>query len=116
MTFRKYIKDVAPEVCGVHPAFGKVAELVFDAEIAGDTPEFSSENFVSSRERAELAAPYTAKNENAREHVIDVVELAICSHRQANHEEDHAERIEYLKGQDVGADEIEMAVRDWWNE
>lgn len=116
MIFREYIKDVAPKACGVHAAFGKVAELVFEAESAGDLPEFSAENFVSTRERAEIAAPYPAINENAREHVVDVVELAICLHRQAKHGEDHADRIEYLKNQDMDVDELEMAAREWWNE
>lgn len=115
MTFLNFIKDEAPKACGVHEAFGSVAALVFESEKAGEQI-FSAENFTSTRERAELGAPYPSKNENARKHVVDVVELAICSHRQAEHEEDHAERIEFLKGQDLDAAEVEMAVRDWWNE
>ena len=92
------------------------ARIFGNAEISGDAPEFAAENFASTRERAEFAAPYPSKNESAREHVLDVVELAICSHRQTAHEEDHAERIEFLKGQDLDTAEIEMATREWWNE
>ncbi len=116
MTLFEYISDAAPKLCSVHPAFGQVAALVFNAEKDGTVPAFDSDNFETTRERAELAAPYPATDAIKREHVLDVIELALCTHRQANHTEDHSERIEVLKAQPMAPDELEMATRDWWSE
>ncbi len=116
MTFLDFIKNVAPESCAVHSSFGHVAELVFNAEKDGTVPAFDSDNFETTRERAQLAAPYQTADIVAREHVLDVVELAICNHRQANHSEDHSERIELLKAQPMSPEELEMATMGWWNE
>jgi len=114
MTLLNFITKVAPTLCGVHPAFGRIAELVFLAE--KDEPDFAPEKFESTRERAELAVPYQTENIKTREHVLDVIELALCSHRQAKHSEDHAERIEILKAKLMSEEELEMAMRDWWSQ
>jgi hypothetical protein len=110
MTLLEFIRDIAPSKCGVHPAYGKIAELVFNVE--KETGMFAAEDFVSTRERAGLAAPYPGGEE--REKVLDVIELAICTHRQAKHNEDHSETIALLSAKPMEAEELEMATRDWW--
>jgi hypothetical protein len=114
MTLLEYIRDVAPKVCGVHPSFGKVAELVYNAEISASVPEFEASYFTSARERAELAMPYQVIDTYVRMHVLNVIELAICTHRQAKHEEDHSGRIAVLLLAPMSVEEKEMATRDWW--
>ncbi len=57
MTFKEYVVDYAPEYCGVHPAFSRVVELIFDAEIDGE-PAFHDSAFMTTRDRAQILAPY----------------------------------------------------------
>ncbi len=114
MTFLAYITKEAPEACGVHPAFGEVARLVFESEKDGGNPSFAADAFDDTRARAELALPYHATDIIMREHIVDVVELAICTHRQTEHKENHADRIALLKERPMSSEELDMATRDWW--
>ncbi len=116
MTFLDYITKDAPAACGVHASFGEVARLIFEAEKSGSVPAFDSDAFQDTRERAELAVPYQVADLIMREHILDVVELAICNHRQANHSEVHSDRIEVLKAKPMSPDELEMAIQGWWNQ
>ena len=116
MTFLDYITKDAPAACEVHPSFGEVARLIFNSEKDGGNPAFAPEAFGHTRARAALAVPYQVDDVVMREHVIDVVELAICNHRQAKHGKDHADRITLLEARPMNAEEREMATRDWWNE
>lgn len=115
MTLLEYVRDVAPIQCGVHSSFGRVAELVLNAEDRCNDPVFAPEAFADTRERAQMLAPYPAPNEE-RGHVLDVVELCICWHRQAVHGEDHSARIEQLEARPMGVDERAMGTQDWWNQ
>jgi hypothetical protein len=114
MTFLEYVRDIAPLECGVHQSFGRVAELVVEAEKADDEA-FTAGMFATTRDRAELGAPYPDPK-GKREAVLDVIELAICSHRQADHGEDHQARIDALLERSMDEETKTMATRDWWVE
>ena len=57
MTAKDYFFSALPKRCGVHPSFGKVAELVYLAELEGEE-SFSRVRFRTVEERARLALPY----------------------------------------------------------
>ena len=116
MTFLDYITKDAPEVCEVHPACGEVARLIFVSEKDDNNPAFAAGNFADTRARAELCMPYQVTDVTMREHILDVVELAICTHRQVKHEEKHADRIALLEVRPMSVEERDMATRDWWSE
>jgi hypothetical protein len=110
MTFKEYVVDYAPEYCGVHPAFSRVVELIFDAEIDGE-PAFHDSAFMTTRDRAQILAPYPG--DLFREHILDVIELAICIHRQKEHDEDYKSRIEYLREQPLTPLEFGVVTAAW---
>lgn len=112
MNIYDFVTKEAPGLCGVHPSFGRVAGLVLESEKEGE-PEFVNELFETPRERAELALPFKPKDENAYEHCLDIVEYAICYHRQTEHGEDYQRRMDIL-GVGLNEKEKEMAVRTWW--
>lgn len=116
MTFLDYITKDAPAACGVHESFGEVARLIFEAEKNGSVSAFDADAFKDTRERAELALPYQVADTMIREHLLDVIELAICNHRQSHHEKDHADRIALLEERPMNPEEREMATRDWWSQ
>ena len=90
-----------------------MVELIWKAEEEGE-PAFHDAAFMTTRDRAELAAPYPG--DERREHIVDVVELAVCTHRQVHHGEDFVSRIEYLKAKPMTLEEADLATRDWWNQ
>lgn len=117
MTLLSYIRDYLPEYFGVHPAYGKAAELVFHAELI-DSKLFCQEQFETNRERAALGIPYQVDDPKKREHALDVLEIIVCLHRQNKHGEDHSQRIEYLKmNAHFTNAELELIMRpeDWWS-
>jgi hypothetical protein len=117
MTILNYITDYLPKFFKVHPLNGKVAELVFHAEQV-DKKLFCQEQFSSTRERAALGIPYQVEDMEKREHALNVLEIILCRHRQKEHGEDHAKRIELLKMETDFSDEeaaMIMQPEDWWN-
>ena len=116
MTFLDYITKDAPEVCEVHPACGEVARLIFNSEKDDKNTAFSADNFADTRARAELCMPYQVADVTMREHILDVIELAICTHRQAQHGDSHVDRIALLEVRPMSVEEREMATRDWWSQ
>lgn len=117
MTLLQYIRDHLPEYFDVHPANGQVAELVFHAEQV-DHKLFCQEQFNNTRERAALGIPYQVDNLAKRRHALNVLEIIVCIHRQKYHDEDHSQRIEYLK-KDTSLTEMETKLitkpEDWWS-
>jgi hypothetical protein len=96
MNLKEFLIKVAPVYCGVPLSNGKTSELVYNAEIA-DEKAYAAESFESTRDRAKAYVPYCNDESNdAQTDVVNIVELAICSHRQAEHGEDHSKKIEEL--------------------
>ena len=121
MKFIHLIKTRAPKYCGVHPSFGKIAELIHETEELG-APEFAADSFQSPRERALMYAPYQAQAIiGTHEHVLDLIEYAICQHRYKEHGDNYAERIDSLKtslGESpelLEGETLEAGTRGWWN-
>lgn len=114
MNFLQFIRDYAPAYCGVNPAFGRVAELVFDEEIKGNS-EFAADKFKDARERAMLVLPFQAKDEYKYNLCLDVVEMAILNHRQANHAEDNSLRLSQLNKSQMSPEMLEVGTLEWWN-
>jgi len=120
MTFVHFIKKVAPDYCGVHPSFGEIALLVHEAETFGKKA-FGAEAFNDCRERASMVAPYGLQSKDPVKYkeVLDIIEYAICQHRQKNHGEDFNERIGQLSKEinlDIFEGEtLEASTRGWWN-
>lgn len=97
MTVLKYIRDFLPKLFNVNPAFGKIAEMVYYKEVAGEE-QFSNESFDNPRYRAALAIPYQVKDIKERERVLNVLEIILLRHRVEFHGEDWwVERIIELK-------------------
>jgi uncharacterized protein with von Willebrand factor type A (vWA) domain len=114
MTFPEYIRDVAPVECGVHPSFGKVAELVLLAEQNGE-PAFHDAMFDTIFERAELLFPYPDKS-GKRSHCLKVGATMIGNHRQKQHDDELAKELEQLATEEYSLAEAEMIERGWWNQ
>ena len=96
MTFTDFIEHTAPEYCGVHPSYGEIALLVFEAEQFGNIA-FAQESFKTMRERAMMVVPYRAESKpDTHEHVLNFAEYMGCVHRQNAHGEDYNERIGQL--------------------
>ena len=123
MDFKDFAVRIAPAYCGVHPSWGKVIELIIDAEEKGD-PAFSSHVFTDPRERAKMLMPYGLEADSVPyNEILDLYEYAICRHRQESHGEDYEERIgilsKSLKTSDPGfleGEEPEAVVQGWWNQ
>ena len=121
MTFTHLIKTRAPKYCGVHPSFGEIGILVKEAEEFG-APEFAASAFDTPRERALIFAPYEAQAIlGTYPEVINLIEYAICQHRQTDHGEDYAERIKELT-EELGenpkileGESLEVGTLGWWN-
>jgi len=114
MTFKQYIGVELPKKCGVHPSYGKIAELVFDAENMGD-PAFQGDQFESHRQRGVvLFCSYDTDFPEEKEKGLDVIELSIANHRQTIHGEDHNGRMEILKEKINDSELVEMALKGWW--
>lgn len=121
MTFLHLIISRAPEYCGVHPSFGKIAGLVHEAEEFG-APEFAQDAFQTPRERALMYCPYEAQSIlGTHSPVLDLIEYAICQHRQTEHGDNYAERIDQLK-ESLGespkilqGETLEAGTRGFWS-
>jgi len=114
MTFKQYIGIELPKKCEVHPSYGKIAELVFDAENMGEAA-FQGDQFESIRQRGEvLFCSYKTDFPEEKEKGLDVIELSISNHRQTLHGEDHNERMEILKEKINDSELVEMASKRWW--
>lgn len=117
--FVKYIRDVLPvelEAKNPIPA-GKIAELVFVAELQGETA-FSMDAFSSMRERAEICIPYqvTRNNTGKREHALDIIELCFLMHYKKEHnDETNAERILKLSAEPMTDIEKKITSLSFWN-
>jgi hypothetical protein len=109
MNLLNYIRIECPKVCGVHPAYGRVAELIYNDELQEDS-EFRNENFESLRERAKLGLPFKPINKEAYEHCLDVLELVLCIHRQEKHNENYEQRINELKQIELTKEEADMVA------
>jgi len=119
MNLKEYSIKEAPRRCGVHPANGRIAWLVYQAELAGE-PEFAQSNFKSIRERAKLALPYKPENEEEYEKALDVFEICFYIDAQKRKEADYKDAIISLENKRE-YDEIEKSViisvseSEWWN-
>ena len=117
MTLREFIKTEAPKRCGVHPAFGLIAEWVLDFEALGE-PEFSQDKFITYRERASLGLPYKPAlgKEDVYEKCIDVLELAILLHYQKWHKANVSKEIAVIEAkQTMTEKDYQVAAADFWN-
>lgn len=111
MTILQYIRDYLPKHLNVHPAFGKVAELVFNSERINN-PAFSNDKFESLRERAELGIPYQINNLDERERILNILEIILCKHRQEMHGENYNNRIKKLLiDTNITEDEYNMIMK-----
>ena len=117
--FLDYVSEEVPKILGVkqQEAIKKIVVMMYEEEIKG-AEEFSTKNIPNARERAELALPYQVSNEmtQIREHVIDVIEYCILTHRQLTHGEDHSERMAMLlKTGQYTESETQIMFADFWN-
>ena len=111
----EFVTRIAPKRCGVHPAFGKVAEMVVYQEALGE-PLFSAVEFDTARERARLAMPYNPVNPEEYEKCLDVLEMAILRHRRDKHGINaEPERMEVLDASIADdPDGVAVVQSDWW--
>jgi hypothetical protein len=111
----EFVTRTAPKRCGVHPAFGRVAEMVLYQEALGE-PVFSAVEFETARDRARLAMPYNPVDADEYEKCLDVIEMAILRHRKDVHGIDaEPERMETLDAALVTDSEAVAVVQsDWW--
>ena len=113
MTFIEFIRDEAPKRCGVHPAFGKVAVLVFEAEQKEGM--FPQEDFLTNRDRARLVLPYKPVNEKEYERCLDIIEYIGMRHRTEKHGENYLALMEAeYKNIDPTTEEAAMMEDDYW--
>ena len=90
---------------------GKLFEEEFDKIIQAeiDNPGFmAQEQFPNceSRAFAGIAA--------AMPKLVKTLALAICSHREVEHKEDHGAEIEHLS-MNLSPKEVDIGIRSWWN-
>lgn len=86
--------------------FEREMDVVIQQEI--DDPAFlAQEAFADCESRAMIMMAIATRK------VVKTLGLAICSHREEKHEEDHAEEIERLKEQ-LSVDELEVGTDGWW--
>lgn len=114
----EYIRDYLPAWFGVHPAYGEIAAMVYNAEIAGFT-EFEHENFNSLVDRAALGIPYQVSDLIKRNHALKVLMIIIARHRMQKHGEDYRSIIDDLISQSNFTEEESVLIGpqpdDWWN-
>lgn len=113
----EFITVTAPKRCGVHPAFGRVAEMVLYQEALGD-PVFSAIEFKTPRDRARLALPFNpgpdALWQDEYEKCLDVLELAFLKHAERAHGAEPSERAAVLTAQIESAEDMAVVQSDWW--
>ena len=118
MDAKEYFFNELPKRCGVHSAFGKVAQIIYEAERNGEKA-FSRHNFNAVKERARLALPYKPAPGHEEEwyHGLDVATYFFL-------ESDLSRGITIDKAlhqfvQDQTYDDIELSViaqaSEWWN-
>ena len=86
--------------------FEKEMDAVIEQEI--DEPAFlAQEAFADCESRAMIMMAIATRK------VVKTLGLAICSHREEKHGEDHSEEIESLK-EHLSVDEREVGTDAWW--
>jgi hypothetical protein len=119
-SFVRFIRDKAPILCGVNPALGKTAEIVYLHE--RENGGFEREKFSSTRERAYALLPYAPKDQDGYERCADIIELAFQRHYEKFHPEFYdahrREELEELEGgyldQMIKEDTL-AGVSSWWS-
>lgn len=113
----EFVTVTAPKRCGVHPAFGRVAEMVLYQEALGD-PVFSAIEFKTTRERAALALPFNpglSEDEQFEyERCLDVVELAMLKHAERSHGAEPSQRTRELEEDLTRPEDMAVIQSDWW--
>jgi len=118
--FFEFLKE-APTKTGVHTSWGEVAILIVNAEIEkskdNETNPFSSDKFISQRERAKFLFPgghaYTTENKIAYEKCLDIGEYSILNHEKQTHGIDNSERLKELETI-MSKEDIELASLGFW--
>lgn len=90
---------------------GKIFEKEFDKIIQSeiDSPGFlGQEQFTNCESRAFAGAAA------AMPKVVKTLALAICSHREAEHNENHGAEIEQLS-MNLFPEEVEIGIKSWWS-
>lgn len=117
MNLKQFITEEAPKRCGVHPSNGRIALMVFEAELNGEE-KFNQDLFSTARERAAMGLPYKPKNEKEYERCLDILTLCIINHREKQHGESMAykeEVDEIFSRIELTNEEREMVEVSWWN-
>lgn len=118
--FLKYIRDIVPDELGANnpKAVGKLAEMVFLSEIAGEKA-FSADNFDNVRERAAMCIPFQVGRgyQGKREHILDIIELCFHKHNIEHHGINNPIRIEQLSNTPMTEIEQELvdSTMGFWN-
>lgn len=113
MTLLEFIRDEAPKRCKVHPACGKIAEMVYYEELR-NTGIFAADQFSGARERAAMALPFCPEDFEEYEKCLDVLELAILNHYVKHHKAEETRRMDFLK-HNMRKEDVAVAEGDWWN-
>lgn len=115
MNLKEYVTKAIPKACGVEPAYGYIAWMVFEEEKLGN-PVFARDKFKTTRDRAKLALPFNPKNKKAYEECLDVIELLLLIHEQKHHFIDNKDAIIRLETKRVYTlEETDMVTADWWS-
>ena len=90
---------------------GKIFESEIEAIIQKeiDDPDFlAQENYSTCESRARDMWDHVSMK------IVRVLALAICTHREKDHGEDHKKEIEEIS-ENLTPEEIEVSTRGWWN-
>jgi hypothetical protein len=117
MTIKEFITIEAPKRCGVHPAYGKVAGMVFDSEQIGEK-SFSMGMFPTMRERCKLGLPFIPVDIHAYERCLNILEMVHIRHYEKRHGKtgEYDKRFSELEAEtELTAEESKMVNMEWWN-